>query len=380
MHVISIALDPKVLDPESVVAYRARFYGELVEHYSIVVPSTTTVVVRLSDRVTVYGLGGSNKAVKLFRMYRKALALIRDGKGDVITAQDMYYLGLIGLFLAHRFHKGLEVQVLGIEKLTWLRKRLAVFVMKRASVVRALSSRLKDRLIREFGIPEALIRIVSIYVDVQKLGLDVRTLAGEEKRAFDGAIESFRSAYGKKFNFLTVSRLVPIKQIELQLQALAALVPQFPHAMLHVVGNGPHEDVLTREVERLGLSGHVVFHGYQTGHLLGLFYLECDAFLLTSDYEGWGMVIIEAATAGLPVIMTDVGCAGELIRDGESGLVVPPRDVPALTEAMRRMLAEPALRETLSTGATRALASLPTFDTLLSEYRRNWEIALAHRL
>ena len=94
--------------------------------------------------------------------------------------------------------------------------------------------------------------------------------------------------------------------------------------MLHIVGSGPDEKKLKSYVARLGLEQHVVFHGYQSGYALGMFYRECDAFLLTSDYEGWGMVIIEAAAAGLPIIMTDVGCAGEIIIHGESGLVVPP--------------------------------------------------------
>ena len=108
--------------------------------------------------------------------------------------------------------------------------------------------------------------------------------------------------------------------------------------------------------------------------------MECDCFVLTSDYEGWGMVIIEAATAGLPIIMTDVGCAGELIVDGESGLVVPPQDVPALTTAMRQVLTDPALRERLSIGSLHSLKQLPSFEQLLKEYRQNWELALTKPL
>jgi glycosyltransferase involved in cell wall biosynthesis len=375
MKVVSLGLDPKTLDPESVVAFRNRAYGKLVEHYSIVVPSPATVTVELSDHTTIYGVGGLHKVVKLVRMYRRMSKLIRSGMCDVITAQDMYYLGLLGLYFAWRHHLGLEVQVLGIEKLTWFRKRIAIFVLNRASIIRALSPRLRDRLIDEFGIAAERIRIVSIYVDVKKLGLEVRTLAESDMRLYEEAVTGFRTAYGQYFNFLTVSRLVPIKQITLQLEALCMILLDHGNVMLHIAGSGPDEGRLRREVARLHLQNHVVFHGYRSGYELGLLYLECDAFLLTSDYEGWGMVIIEAASAGLPIIMTDVGCAGELIIHEESGLVIPPRDVGALTDAMKRLIEDSALREKLSVGATHALAGLPSFDTLLTEYRQNWELA-----
>ncbi len=380
MHIISLALDPKVLDKESVVAFRTKAYGTIVDHYTVVVPSPSTMTVHLSDRATVYGIGGRWKAIQLFKIYRKVTALVREKKGDVITAQDMYFLGLLGLLFARKHHLGLEVQVLGIEKLTRFRKALAIFVLKRASVVRALSHRLEKRLITEFGIPPDKIRVVPIYVDVNKLGLDVRTLTGKDAEEFREQSEKFRALYGKHFNFLTVSRLVPIKRIELQLRALRALVDANHNAMLHIVGAGPEEMKLKQLVTELKLGEHVVFHGYQSGRALGMFYIECDCFLLTSDYEGWGMVIVEALSAGLPIIMTDVGCAGELVVHGESGLVVPPHDLEGIKNAMKRIEEEGSTRETLSVGGMHALASLPDFETVLKAYRENWEVALTHRV
>ncbi len=380
MFVISLALDSKVLDPESVVAFRTRAYGEIVSHYSVLVSSPSDMTVKLSNRATIYGVSGMGKAVRLYKMYQKAVSLIRAGKCDVITSQDMYYLGALGLFLAWRYKLGLEVQVLGIEKLSWFRKKLAIFVMRRASVVRALSTRLEHRLIHEFGIPKSSIVVVPIYVDVKKLGLDVRTLHGRDAEVFRKESDAFAQTYGKNFNFLAVCRLVPIKRIEMQLQAIHELSKTHPQVRLHIVGAGPLLAELKARVAELQISEHVIFHGYQSGAALGLFYISADCFLLTSDYEGWGMVIIEAMSAGLPVIMTDVGCAGELVVDGVSGLVIPPRDQEALTVAMNRLMTDSALRNQLSVGATAALAQLPNFENILEQYKKNWEVALAHRL
>lgn len=380
MYLLTLGLDPKTLDPESVVAFRNRAYGSITTHYTVVVPSRSTMTVKLSDRTTIYGIGGKNKMLQLFKIWQKARHIIREGKCDVITSQDMYYLGLVGLFLARRHHTGLEVQVLGIEKLTPLRKRLACFVLKRAPVVRALSVRIKERLIHEFGVDAKKIEVVTIYVDVNKLGLDVRTLVGQDALQYEKLSSDFQSQYGGKFNFLTVSRLVPIKHIELQIRGLKALVEEGYDALLHIVGDGPEAPTLKACAQELGLASRVVFHGYKTGMELGHFYIACDCFLLTSQYEGWGMVVIEAATAGLPIIMTDVGCAGELIVDGESGVVIPPLNGKALEDAMKRIIDDPTLRDRVSIGATKAVRALPTFEAVLKDYKKNWERALANRL
>lgn len=376
MYVVNIALDSKVLDPESVVAFRSRAYGELTEHYSLVLPSPANVIVRLSDKTTAYGIGGMNRALQLFGIFKKVRKLIHNHLCNVVTTQDMYYLGLLGVYFSRRYHLGFEVQVLGIEKLTPLRRMIANFVLQRAGVIRALSPRMRDRLVHEFGISPERITVVSIYVDVHKLGLDVRTLDIQEAREFEKAVQEFRLQYGMKFNFLTVSRLVPIKRIEMQLHALKDLLPSFPQLVLHIVGDGPEEAKLTKIVKELDIKAHVVFHGYQTGYMLGLYYIECDCLLLTSDYEGWGMVIIEAASAGMPIIMTNVGCAEELIINEKSGLVIPIGDSPALKNAMMRIIEDKKLRSALSIGATKALVTLPSFEDLLVQYKQNWERAL----
>lgn len=380
MKVVNLSLDPKSLDTESVVAFRYRAYGELVERFTVVVPTPASVTVTLSDSVIVYGVGGIHKPVRFIRMYRRIVKLVQGGQCDVITTQDPYFLGLLGYYFAWRYHLGFEVQVLGIEKLTPLRKLLAAFILKRASVVRALSDRLKRRLVTEFGVSENTIHVVTIYVDVHKLGLDVRTLSDVDMHAFEKLSREFKDTYGHCVNFLTVSRLVPIKNIPVQLTAMEHTVKEFPDTRLHIVGDGPEEDTLKKDAHNRGLKDHVIFHGYKTGYELGLFYIECDCFVLASDYEGWSMVTIEAATAGLPIIMTDVGCAGELVVDGESGLVIPVRDTGALTGAMRRIITEQKLRNDLSVGAMHAIRALPTFDEVLKRYKENWQYALEHTL
>ena len=380
MNVVSLSLDPHLFDQESVAALRARAYGTITTSYTVVVPTPAYVHTRLSENVEIYGTGSTFKLMSLFLIYKRLRALIREGRCDVVSTQDAYFLGLLGYFAARRHHLGFEIQILGLEKLSTFRKMLAVFVLKKASVIRALSARLGERLVREFRVPKEKINVVPIYVDVGKLGLDMRTLDEASMQAYRKLEEAFKKEYGACTNFLTVSRLVSIKNIEMQLRAVQELVTDFPQVRLHIVGDGPERAYLESQTRTLGIENQVIFHKAQYGYALGMYYINCDCCLLTSFYEGWGMVITEAATAGLPIIMTDVGCAGELIVDGESGLIIPVSDTEALIKAMRRIVEEPELRSQLSLGATKALAKLPSFEAILEKYRSNWHQALQHRL
>jgi len=380
MHIVNISLDPKILDRDTPAAIRVKAYGKIVDSYTVVVPTPSTMTVRLSDNAIVYGVSGANKVAQLWNIYRTLKQLIKDGKCDVIASADMYYLGLVALWLSRRHHVGLEISVLGIEKLSTLRKCIATYVLKNASVVRALSRRLKERLIKEFGVSADHINVISIFVPTDTLGLDARSLDEMDSQHLDKLRQTFKEAHGGYKNFLTVSRLVSIKNISLQLYAVEKLIKQGLPVRLHIVGDGPEEAHLKQLTRNLGLTEHVLFHGRKVGFELGVLYFECDCFVLTSNYEGWGMVIVEAATAGLPVIMTDVGCAGEFLVDGKGGLVIPVGDLEALQKAMYQIATNATLREHCSFGAKEALNTLESFEEILVQYKKNWEFALAHKL
>jgi glycosyltransferase involved in cell wall biosynthesis len=83
-----------------------------------------------------------------------------------------------------------------------------------------------------------------------------------------------------------------------------------------------------------------------------------DLLIFCSTYEGFGMVVVEAMSQGLPVIATPVGCTTAFVRDGETGLVVPPRDPEALAGAVRRMLGDDGLRRRIADNASRLVGGL----------------------
>ena len=114
MNVLSLSLDPLILERESVVASRSIKYGEVLTIYTIVVPSSKKTIVILSPACTAYGTGGTSKLFQLVQMWQITKSLLQEHSYDVITSQDTYFLGFVAWLLAKKYHLGLEVQVLGI--------------------------------------------------------------------------------------------------------------------------------------------------------------------------------------------------------------------------------------------------------------------------
>lgn len=118
-------------------------------------------------------------------------------------------------------------------------------------------------------------------------------------------------------------------------------------AHLWILGQGPDRGALERRISRLGLAGAVRLLGFQNNPYP--YMAAADLFVLSSLHEGFGNVLVEAMATGTPVVATDcMHGPAEIIRDGESGLLVPPADPQALASAMRRVLTDPALAQRLA--------------------------------
>lgn len=362
MKVLSLSLDKSILDKNSNLAKRAVEYGDLVDGLAFIAPDKDHKEVRLSEKVFAYGSGGSNKIFQLINVYKVTKKLLRREKFNVITVQDQYYLALIGWFLAKKFKIGLELQIHGFEKYFGLRKIIAKFAIPRTSAIRCASQRLKRQLVKEFGVDEEKITVVPIYTNLKSKILNLKNKDTE---------------LNASFVFLTVGRLVSVKNIGLQIKAMAEVVKNYPNTELGIVGDGQEKSNLKSQISKLKLGNSVKLLGRQNN--LEEFYSQADAFLLTSDYEGWGMVVVEAASYGLPIIMTNVGCAGELIKDGESGMVIPVNDQAKLEEAMVRLINNDNLRKKLAEGAFSAIKNLPSKEETMVLYKKSWEKTMKNK-
>jgi glycosyltransferase involved in cell wall biosynthesis len=338
MKILSLSLDSSVLDKDSKLSKRVKEYKKLVERYTVITPDS------------------KNKIIGLIKIFILSKKILKREKYNLITVQDPYYLALIGLFLKKQFKIGLEIQVHGWEKFYGLRKFIAKYVLPKADSIRTVSQRLKRELIEKFGVREE--KIIAVPIFVERGTRNVERVTRNDR----------------KFIFLTVGRLVPVKNIGLQIEVMKEVIRKYPSTELWIVGEGQEKLNLKNQISNLNLENNVKMFGWQND--LDKFYNQADAFLLTSDYEGWGMVVVEAASYGLPIIMTDVGCAGEIIKDEESGIVIPVGDSKKLAEAMLKVMEDDNLRNNLGAGARREIEKLPSKEETMRLYKESWEKAL----
>jgi glycosyltransferase involved in cell wall biosynthesis len=132
-----------------------------------------------------------------------------------------------------------------------------------------------------------------------------------------------------------VGWLIPIKGVTYLIKAMAEVVQRHPNSLLVLVGK--------EQVENLGLADNVRFLGWRpdVDEIMGCF----DIFVLPSLNEGMGRVLVEAMSAGLPIVASRVGGIPDLVKHGENGLLVPPADAGALERAISDLLSDKARRK-----------------------------------
>ncbi|HEY5108718.1 MAG TPA: glycosyltransferase [Acidimicrobiales bacterium] len=197
-----------------------------------------------------------------------------------------------------------------------------------------------------YGADPSRIRIVAPGVDHAFFGPGDRAQA---RRALD------LPAGGPLLLF--VGRIQPLKGASVAVATLASVARDEPDARLVVVGgpSGPHGDEevarIAELVEALDLSDKVLFVPPRPHELLSTYYRAADVCLVPSRSESFGLVALESAACGTPVVASDVGGLRSLVDHGRTGYLVEEPDPEAYAGWVRQILAEPLLAERLSTGS-----------------------------
>jgi len=301
MNVLSIGTDRSLLNTLSVSSKRHVAYGAAFGELHIIVftkRGERTSEVLLAPGTHVHATNSLSRLLYGIDAIRIARRL---QKPDVVTVQDPFETGLVGLLVAWLFNVPLHVQVhtdfLGRayaqhSALNRIRRIIARIVLPRARRIRVVSERIKSAIERIYA-PRVPIAVLPIYVDIEQLrSVSAGPLSGRFSQ-FD-------------LRFLVVSRLEPEKNVLLALESFASLAA--PRTCLIIVGDGSQKSMLEQYVEQHGLVGTVFFEGETLAYP---YYAVADAVLVPSRYEGYGLVIVEALAAGRPVIATDVGVAQE---------------------------------------------------------------------
>lgn len=199
----------------------------------------------------------------------------------------------------------------------------------------------------------------------------------ERFRPDDG--RELRQALAAESDFLvvTVCRLYIPRDFDTLLHAFRALQNDVP-ARLWVVGDGPLRPQVEGLVQRLGLERQVSLLSTRRDvpHILR----AADVFALTSwAWEGLPLTALEAQASGIPVVITDVGGSREAIADGETGILVPPKDVSALHQALLRLARDPGLRAKLGEAGRERAVTQFSLQRMARETAAVYEALLTRR-
>ena len=422
MKVIMISTDSRIWEENSAARKRMREYASLFEKLVVVIVGREKRAPAEEGSLRIEEAGSRLRLIALWRAYKTARRVIREvhstgggstfgGKADpaalggvksrpfdfaqgikskvkgrpsinlgtdlggevsrdwVVSTQDPFETGLVGWMLKRqRIVAGWQAQIHTdwlspyFKRESWknaVRVWLARRILLAADGVRVVSKRIKDSLNSEFLISNSKIGVLPILVEIGKM--DSRLRGNEKKRREEN-----------KFIVLVVSRLTKEKNVGMAVEAIAKLKvvlndqAQDVGVELVIVGEGVEKSKIKNQSEKLGIDFELV--GWQED--LGPYFERADVYALTSNYEGYGRTVIEAMRSRVPVVMTDVGVAGEIVKNGENGIVVPVGDSGKLAEAISGLIEKPEERERLAEAGWRTVKARQTKEEYLAEYRR----------
>jgi glycosyltransferase involved in cell wall biosynthesis len=240
---------------------------------------------------------------------------------------------------------------------------LDAIVLRRFDAVVAVSQRIGEDL-RDAGVPSKRISIIDNGIDLARFASGNAALAREIGK-------------GAKLLIGTAGRLVPQKGLDYFLAAAQPLLKEFPNLLFAIVGDGPDRQALQQRAGQLGIENRVFFTGARVD--MADVYASLDIFVLASIDEGMPMVLLEAMASGLPAVATRVGAIPKIIDVGETGLLVPPGDPASLTDALRALILDRALRDRLAAGGKRRICQEFSSQAMAQRYSALYRKLLAQK-
>ena len=296
-----------------------------------------------------------------YRMYARIRAALRDSRPDIVhTHLHVFRYAMPFLLLRkkvsllHTVHNLAEREI--EPRLRWLQR----YALKHGVVPVAVGGKVADSLGRLYGIQRC--RVIPNGIPTDRYAKP--QMPRKEWRAREGFREN-------DVLFVCVARFAPQKNHALLVKAFAQGSASNPHAHLVLVGEGALRDRLEEQAKSLGLARQVHFLGLRTDipDVLG----GTDVFVLSSDYEGNPLSVMEAMAAGLPIVSTAAGGVPDLFENGKEGYLVQPGDFQGFSNSMGTLLRNREARQSLGMAAARRARKNYDVSTMVQAYEEVYE-------
>jgi glycosyltransferase involved in cell wall biosynthesis len=361
-------------DPRSEPVLRHLEYAQrLGGHIDLIVDSPRLMRIDHGPALRVWTTGGGRASY-----IARATALAHRAAGeyppDLITTQDPFLTAYVGLRLRRHLRRPVIIQnhssFLG--EPYWVRDRPVVYralrilaqsLLPRADGWRVVNAREREYYIERLHLPADRVRLLPVPCRVEPFLVDPAASEAARRRAELGLREADKV-------MLWVGRPVKVKRLPILFSVFERVRAEHPGARLVLVGDPslvPDEERHTPLPQGAVWAGQVAFDD------LPAFYALADVFVLTSSYEGFGRVLVEAGAAARPAVATATAGARDIIRHGETGFLAPVDDSRSLAGHVRALLAAPAQAQALGRAARQhvraAFDPQRAFNAIVSHWR-----------
>lgn len=272
---------------------------------------------------------------------------IKQIKPAVVHAHYATSYGFLGAFSG--FHPylitGWGADIFDSPNNKWM-KKLLVYSFKKADAITVLSKITQTEMKK---LSDKKVHLIPFGVDTKAF---VPNLNKNNEIIRIGSIRTLSEKYGVRY----------------LIEAFAELCKKHQHIQLDLVGDGPLRQSLEELAVNLGIADRVIFHGYVNQnddfkHYISLL-ANFDIFAILSilDSETFGVAAVEASACGIPVVASNVGGLPEVIDDGETGVLVPPKDVHAIIAALDRLIEQEDLRKKLGENGRKKVEQVYNWD------------------
>lgn len=359
--ILSISLDSNIVTQNYADAMlRQESYAKYFKDYTIIILNSSKNKTKEfhKQNLHIYGTNSVFKPFAIFKAVFMASRLSKKYKFDVVTTQDPLATGLVGLLVKLYLKIPLNIQLHStfcFEKgwkeesfVNYFLSHFIKFLLKFADSVRVVNPKVIRKL-EKYTQNLVLIKHIPMVVD-----LDFFYKKAKLKRTYT--------------KFISMGRLSKEKNFELLIKSFNKVNKKFPHSRLTIVGDGQERQNLKNLITNLDLEPKISLLGMLTRDQVKKELWNSDMFVLSSNYEGWPMVFIEAFSAGLPIITTNVGSAGYIALNNQNSIVVNSNDQNEMEKAMTWIIEHPREAFKFSNNGQELVMAEYNIDKLIEQW------------
>ncbi|MHA1250450.1 MAG: glycosyltransferase [Candidatus Helarchaeota archaeon] len=355
--------------------HRLNYYTRYFDIYVLICSPYKYKLKNISKKnIKIYFTNAIFKYFHIFKLFLIYLKISKKNKFDLITTQDPFITGFMGLIIKKISSVPLNVQIHAnfINNPYWLKESIinyllnfiGIFVLKRCDTIRVVTNLIKYQIRKISNINSKIIKNIPVFIDPN-------TYKIQKKKVIK--MNNLKKDNSKKIKFFSLGRLVKQKNFLNLIKAADLLRKNYKDFIIFIGGDGPQRKILQKEVKKRNLEEYIKILGFLNEDEKNYYFKHSDVFISSSNYEGLGIVKLEAALYKKPIITTKTCLSNEIIIDGYNGFLVEIDKPFNLYEKMAIFINNKKLINKLGENAYNSILNNYNKDLLLKKLINFWK-------